>query len=520
MAYGISAEDSDRVKELRKRFESAKSLRDMVVSMMDDAYKYVLPSRSTFFDGSASTRREARLFDSTAVVAAQSFASRLQSGVTPTFSKWMTLQLGKAVKVSNSDRFKIDSRLAVIADQLFEVINSSGFETAASEIYQDLAVGTAALLIQKGDIFEPISFVAVPMTEIILERGPDGRIGGVYWMRCVKYGHIPYLWPDAVIGEDLQAKIDNSKNDECTVIEATLRDYSVKGQETHNYTVFMTEPEMILKSGVFRGFGSNPWVTPRWNVPSGELYGRGPAIMALADIKTLNLTVEMVLENADIAIGGLWQTDDDGTINPYTIELVGGTVIPKMPGTEGLKPLEAPSRFDVSQMIIEDLRKNIKNAFYDEEYGPGGETPASAFEVQRRVAALSRRVGAPFGRLHNEFAVKVVHRCLHILKDMNMIDIPEINGKDITVVNISPYAIARYSDEVMASDRFIEMLTARFGPEAALTQIGLDRYSEFIAESLGVPKKVLATTEERAAFQELVAKFVGQMMAQQQQGAA
>ena len=38
-------------------------------------------------------------------------------------------------------------------------------------------------------------------------------------------------------------------------------------------------------------------------------------------IKTCNLTIEMILENAQMAISGIYQMDDDGVINVDTINL-------------------------------------------------------------------------------------------------------------------------------------------------------------------------------------------------------
>ena len=51
------------------------------------------------------------------------------------------------------------------------------------------------------------------------------------------------------------------------------------------------------------------------------MYGRGPLINALSAIKTTNLTIELILENAQMAISGIYQMDDDGVINPDTINL-------------------------------------------------------------------------------------------------------------------------------------------------------------------------------------------------------
>src|SRR3546814_6808214 len=63
---------------------------------------------------------------------------------------------------------------------------------------------------------------------------------------------------------------------------------------------------------------------------------------ALPDIKTANKVVELILKNASIAVTGIWQADDDGVLNPATVRLVPGAIIPKAQGSAGLTPLAAP----------------------------------------------------------------------------------------------------------------------------------------------------------------------------------
>ena len=47
--------------------------------------------------------------------------------------------------------------------------------------------------------------------------------------------------------------------------------------------------------------------------------GRGPVLQAMPAIKTLNLTVQLILENAEMAIAGSYVYDDDGVFNLITL---------------------------------------------------------------------------------------------------------------------------------------------------------------------------------------------------------
>ena len=55
--------------------------------------------------------------------------------------------------------------------------------------------------------------------------------------------------------------------------------------------------------------------------------------------------------------------DDDGVMNTDTINLVPGTIIPKAMGSMGLQPIRAAGDFNVANLILNDMRNNIKESF-------------------------------------------------------------------------------------------------------------------------------------------------------------
>ena len=68
----------------------------------------------------------------------------------------------------------------------------------------------------------------------------------------------------------------------------------------------------------------------------------------------VNLIKQHILENAAMAISGIYKMDDDGIINPDTISLVPGSVIPKSPQSMGLQPIKAAGNIDFSNFILND----------------------------------------------------------------------------------------------------------------------------------------------------------------------
>ena len=60
-----------------KRYEKAKAFRENWVPLFEECYEYALPMRESFYQEEAGQRRDDRIFDETAVVGVQEFASRL-----------------------------------------------------------------------------------------------------------------------------------------------------------------------------------------------------------------------------------------------------------------------------------------------------------------------------------------------------------------------------------------------------------------------------------------------------------
>ena len=67
----------------------------------------------------------------------------------------------------------------------------------------------------------------------------------------------------------------------------------------------------ILFSSVLKSGSELTWITTRWSKSGFEVWGRGP-VPTMPAIKTLNLTVQLILENAEMAIAGSYVYDDDG----------------------------------------------------------------------------------------------------------------------------------------------------------------------------------------------------------------
>ena len=130
-------------------------------------------------------------------------------------------------------------------------------------------------------------------------------------------------------------------------------------------------------------------------------------------------------------------------------------------GSAGLQPIQAAGSFDVAQLVLGDMRNNIKRALYNDMLGDPNRTPASATEIAERMADLSRRIGSAFGRLQVELVQPVLQRVVHILKKQGRIEVPTINGREVKIRSVSPLAQAQANQILLLCHVFLSWQTER-----------------------------------------------------------
>lgn len=496
MATKLNQGNKLKPEDIIKRAEMAQRKKDEFESLYRDAYEFALPQRQLYghWEGqSQGAKKMARVFDSTAINSTQRFANRLQSGIFPPQRKWCRLEPGQDIpKERHAEAMAI---LDLYNEKMFTVIKQSNFDIACGEFLLDLAVGTAGMLVLPGDDVQPINFIPVPMFLISYEEGANGAVDKVYRRMRMKGEAITQQWKDAKIPESVAQRIATKPTDDVELLEATVYDQD-RGDWSY-HVIDKTSKEEI----VFRKMKTSPWIISRYSKVAGEVYGRGPLLTALPDIKTLNKTLELVLKNASLAISGVYTAADDGVLNPSTVKLVPGAIIPVArnggPQGESLKPLARSGDFNVSQIIIQDLRANIKRTLLDESLPPDNMSARSATEVVERMKELAQNLGSAFGRLINETMIPLVSRILSVMDERGLIDLPlQVNGLEVKVSPVAPLAMAQNMEEINNIVQFMQ-LTANFGAEGQLA-VKTGELIDFLGDKLGVPSAVRNSPAERA----------------------
>jgi hypothetical protein len=511
------------VGDIIRRAEVAQRRKDLFEELYRDAYEFALPQRQLYgyWEGnSVGQKKMTRVFDSTAITSTQRFANRLQSGIFPPQRKWCRLEPG--MDIPQDRKAQALAVLDLYNEKMFAVLKQSNFDIAIGEFLLDLAVGTAGMLVLPGDDVQPINFIPVPMFLIAYEEGANGQVDKIYRRMRMKGEAITQQWMDAELPIEVKQRIDQKPGDEVELLEATI--YDAERGDWCYHVIDKTSKQEI----VYRRMVGNPWVISRYMKVAGEIYGRGPLLTALPDIKTLNKTLELLLKNASLAVAGVYTAADDGVLNPQTVKILPGAIIPVArnggPQGESLRPLPRSGDFNVSQIVINDLRQNIKRVLLDESLPPDNMSARSATEVVERMKELAQNLGSAFGRLINETMVPLVGRILQVMDEKGLIDLPlRVNGLEVKVSPVAPLAMAQNMEEINSIMQFMQ-IAATMGNEGQLA-IKTSDALDFIGDKLGVPASVRTTAAERAYLIEEQRKLMQQdqammAMAGQQQAVA
>ena len=380
------------LEDLAKMYRRALDLRAPWINRWDVARRYTVPT---------TDEDTAMLFDATAADAVDNLAASIYTLLTPPESMWINL-------VRESE---MSPDAAPAADALRANLNDSNFYTTIHQCYLDLVVtGTACLFMAEAPIgaASAFEFTAIPMHDIAILGN------AIFHTTSLSAREVAARYPTWTAPAGLRDRIKNDAEMPLTLVQ------SLVGSD---FTAWLDVDGDIENNVVARGtFETNPYIIFRWSLLSGELYGRGPVLRALPDIKTANKVVELVLKNATIAVSGIWQADDDGVINLANINLTPGAIIPKAVGSSGLTPLGSSANFDVSQLILGDLRDRIRHALLADRLGLLSDKEMTATEILARNADMMRILGATYGRLLHEFIRPLCERGLQILSRRGVID--------------------------------------------------------------------------------------------------
>jgi len=505
------------VGDLTRRFKKARERWELWRSIHQEAFDYASPQRETFHLRSPGQRKNRHIFDSTAVLGLEQFASRIQSSIVPSWQQWMNLKAGSSVP--KQDKERVDSALEEITTTFFSNLNHSNFSTEITPALSDLGIGTGAIMVEEGEFKngETFTFSNIPLSELYPENPSQGKIKTVWRKQKIAAGAIKEQWPQAELPTELAEKLKTDPLFNVKILNGMV--FNTLDQKYHHVIIIEKAQKLLFT----QAFDTQRIIVFRWHVTPNEVFGRGPVMQVLPDIRTVNKVKQFMLENAAIQMAGVYTGLDDGIFNPHTVRIAPGSVIPVSSNNSGNPSLQALPRsgdIGLGGFIMEDLQNTIKKALFSDPLGEINDPVRTATEIQIRNQMMLKQAGASIGRLKTELIEPLVNACIDILSGRGLIPKIKVDGKEITIKQTSPLAKAEDLEDFQNSQIWfsnVSQLGELVGPETILGTVKVENLPSYWAEKLGVPTELSRDEEEKRAFAEQAVKM-SQMQQEQVTG--
>lgn len=518
------------VRETMQEFAELQIWRNIFAAQWEEVAELVLPtSRNTFMYGNFNwpgQKKTDKQVDATAMMALHRFGAILDSLVTPRNMQWHGL-------TAMDDDLAKDRQVKLwfedVTRRLFKMRYApiGNFVSQNQNVYQSLgAFGNGSLFIDQArdalnNPIKGIRYKALPLGETFFRENHQGLICAfIRWFRltpdqAIKQFGKDKLPPNIIALADQKSQSPlNFLHRVCPNNEYTPGRLDNRGKLFASYYVCI-EGNCLVGEGAYRTF---PLAATRYEQTPGEVYGRGPAMLVLPAIKTLNAEKRTFLKQGHRAADPVLLTADDGLVD---ISLRPGALNKGGMSPDG-KPLIGvlpTGEIQISKEMMEDERSLIKDAFLVSLFQILTETPSmTATEVIERVNEKGILIAPTVGRQQSEYGGPMIDRELSLLASFGGLppmppQLREAMG-EYRVEYTNPISRTQRAQEAAGFLRTVENvkdIVAITQDPSPLDRFSFDRAIPAIAEIQNVPEEWMASDDE------VTAKRKNRAAAQQQQ---
>ena len=503
MAYG------DLVTTIIKKQESLKSFRAPWENLWQDCTEYVNPNRGDFSTTRyrGDTTRYEKIYDTTAPLANEQLASGLHSFLTSPSQRWFSLTtFDDDINRDYEAKEWLDLATNTLYDRTFN-LPETNFNSQAHELYLDLgSFGTGVMMVQ--DVpGEGIVFRTHHLADCYIQENDKGFVDTLYRKYKRTSRQLMERFGEAV-PENVVKIAEKDPYREFDVIHAVEPSESygepIKKDTKKNFKscYILVEEKALLEEG---GFDEFPYMVPRWQKVSGEIYGRSPAMTSLPDIKMVNQMMKTIIKSAQKMVDPPLLVPDDGFILPVRT-VPGGLNFYRSGTQDRIEPLETRGRPDIGFEIVQNRREHIQASFHVDwmrmpEKGP----EMTATEVMTRQEEKMRMMGPMVGRLQVEFLGPLINRVLQIMMRKKIFpDMPAIlKDQNVKINYTSPIAKAQKTNQMFTVTRLFESLgpLMQVKPEL-IDNLNADETFRYFHHLLDAPPQILNEEEEVQAVRE------------------
>lgn len=529
--YAPTPEEHELTHQLMREFNDLESDRRTWEGYWQDIAEYMIPRRADFTTKhEAGEKRRSKIYDGTAVRALTRFASGLHNTLTNAQTSWFQIKVPRVLMQDRDVQLWLEEAQRLVQEVFARPL--SNFHPAAHEFYLDLgAFGTGVMMVHDEPGEGPM-YRTFHLGECYLQMNHLGRIDTVFrkfehTAKALVESFGAEILPEAVA--DSYFKSDPYKKFTCLHAVKPRKSRNIGEAGSHNMpfmSVYMLHDYKQIVS--ISGYEQFPYVVSRWERQAQEIFGRGPGIEAIADVKMLNKIEELGLKSLAKMVDPPLLVPDDGYLSPVRTTPGGLNYFRAgLSPNDRITPLVTGGRPDLNEAKASQVRDSINRSFYLDLLELPGPTAAdgdvlrfSATEIMQRQRDRLQILGPIISRQEVEFLGPLVERTLIIMVKNQMLPPPPevLLQADFQVEYTNPVGIAQRAGELTSVSSLIQFLTplAQIDP-SVMRRLDPARIATLAAEILRVPPSVFKTEEEFAAEIEAQAQQMSMQSQRQEQ---
>jgi hypothetical protein len=471
-----------------------------------------LPNQADF----TRAKREARartdiIYDGTPRIAARGLATTIEGLLKPKTARWFNVTLNDP-EIAEIDEVKL--WLETVADRMWQAIYrpAARYIQNSAEATENLIVfGNGPLFIGENSRKTGLQFRAFHMRQCGWMTNADGVVDRFKIDEDLTARQAIGRWGEEKLHPKvLEAANDPKKADEefCfTQMILPRDDYDAKR---------LDERGMAFKSCVIdvknehkvtdEGFHEFPVGIRRWETAPGEVYARGPAMMALPDAKTLQAMGKTLLIAGQKAVDPPTWAYNDAVLSPIRT-FPGGhisldaTAASQIGSGAPIGVLDMGKNMPLGLEMQNATREMVKAAFFENVFNlPIEGRQMTATEILERKETFLRTIGPVLGRLETDDLGHTAERVFNIMYRAGQFpDFPDIGDVEVKIEfqYMSPVQKARKETELASLGRTFEILgpLIEIDPSVA-DNIDGDQIARDLPEAGAFPQKWLRTRSD------------------------
>lgn len=518
------ARDMLSAQKIRERYNKALADRQLWSDEVDQAYRWMMPNRlplssstaSQFVTSSSRTRGEQRtnhIFDPTGMESVMAFANNVQTSMMPPYTQWAKIGMSDLMEdppesfidrfgpITDTTRDNVQAQLDNVNNILFEEIQKSRLETIINEAFQDLSIMMGVILLRPGRVTEDLAYSAVPANQVVIEEGPRGEVESVYVPHTIKARLVLEKWPDAEpnLPTEIRQQIKDAPESPVNLIESVVTFPNNPENQRHYYSLITQDGNHELLTEYV---AMNPFIVFRGSKSPGEVYGRGPALIALPYVRSLNKMSEYVLRGMQMMAYPVYVMSGETDYNPYTKSIEPGAIFyagPNQLPREALASITGAAP-QVPLEWIAQTQRQVKEIMFGNPLDVAGAGDKTATEATIINNQWIQKNAGFFSRLSYELLPALIDKTILVLVQKGIIQKVEINGVPVVPISThplfkleynSPLAQVKASQEVQRINEAVQFSEEAFGGPQGLATMNVGEVAETVYEKMDIPDELI-----------------------------